>query len=150
PCRSPRRRHSLAASPSPGPVGAVLACGLPAASSAGQPLARLGAGTRWRRGTRAGGGGGPTGGEGESGFIFPILPSRRAEVHNKGYTFSVAFLTPHRTLFDRDLYATHILLRHADIPGRAPEYRRAKVPEDFGVFLWGSRDQYGGPRRGWC
>ena len=60
-------------------------------------------------------------------------------MYNKGYTFSVALLTPHRTPFDRYLYATHVLLRHADIPGCAPEYQRAKVREDFGVFLWGSR-----------
>jgi hypothetical protein len=37
-----------------------------------------------------------------------------------------------------------------DIPGCAPEYRRAKVREDFGVFLCGSRGQRGGPRRRLC
>src|SRR5712691_4613593 len=45
----------------PAPVRAALASGLPAASSAGQPLARLGEGSRWRGGTRAGGGEAPAG-----------------------------------------------------------------------------------------
>jgi hypothetical protein len=43
------------------PSGRRLACGLPAASSAGQPLARLGEGSRWHGGTRAGGGEAPAG-----------------------------------------------------------------------------------------
>jgi hypothetical protein len=79
-----------------------------------------------------------------------LCPSRRAAVYNKGYLLSVALLPPHRTPFDRYLYATHVLLRHADITGRTPEYGRANVCEEFGVFLWGSRGQRGGPRRGWC
>ena len=71
-------------------------------------------------------------------------------MYNKGYLLSVALLTPHRTPFDRYLYATHSLLHHADIPSRTLEYRRANVREDFGVFLWGSCGQRGGPRRGLC
>ena len=43
------------------PSGRRLACGWPAASSAGQPLARLGEGSRWHGGTRAGGGEAPAG-----------------------------------------------------------------------------------------
>src|SRR5437879_7592937 len=55
------------------PVRAALACGLPAASSAGQPLMRLGEGSRWRGGTRAGGGEAPGGDHGRGGFMFPLL-----------------------------------------------------------------------------
>jgi len=36
---------------------------------------------------------------------------------------------------------------HADITGRAPEYRRDKVREDSGVFLRGSRGQRCDPSR---
>ena len=43
------------------PAGRRVACGLLAASSAGQPLARLGEGSRWHGGTRAGGGEAPAG-----------------------------------------------------------------------------------------
>ena len=46
---------------------------------------------------------------------------------------------------DRYLYAPYAVLSHADITGRAPEYRRDKVLEDSGVFLRRSRGQRGDP-----
>jgi hypothetical protein len=39
------------------------------------------------------------------------------------------------------------MLRQAGITGRAPAYQRAKVREDSGVFLRGSRGQCRDPRR---
>ena len=40
------------------------------------------------------------------------------------------------------------MLRHAGITGRSPAYWRAKMREDSGLFLRGSRAQRGDPHRG--
>jgi hypothetical protein len=53
-----------------------------------------------------------------------------------------------RDPFERYLYAPYVMLRQANVAGRAPEYRREKEHKASGVFLHGSLRQCNDPRCG--